>query len=183
MSAIGLSATNSTIPTYFAGTSSTLLDLFFVTDLSDVVLYDQLSASCFSNHDLIFMSYKFAIIKDSYRNFNNIDLDLLLLSCATVNWKQIYNIVSVENQVDFLQDHICALQDVFVPMVTKRILHKDKPWFSHEIHDAIERRNMAFRRWKRFRTSNLRNEYRSCRDLVNRMIRSAKTRPEIVFCH
>ncbi|XP_075157548.1 uncharacterized protein LOC142230808 [Haematobia irritans] len=161
MSVIGLSATNSTIPTHFSSTTSTLLDLFFVNDLSNVLLYDQLSVPCFSNHDLIFMSYNFEVASEietySFRDFKNIDLGQLQNTAATIDWDLVYNLESVDDQVNFLQGNICALQDVFAPTITRRVSPRNKSWFSREIRDAIECRNLAYHRWKRFRTQDLRD--------------------------
>lgn len=52
---VGLSPVNNSTPTHFTSTSSTLLDVFLVNNMSKILLYDQLSTPCFSKHDLIFL--------------------------------------------------------------------------------------------------------------------------------
>ena len=73
MATLGLSPINRSVPTHFTTSSSTLLDLFFVNNISKVLLYDQISAPCFSKHDLIFTTYDFYLHHDvksfSYRDF------------------------------------------------------------------------------------------------------------------
>lgn len=57
MSALHLNPVNVSLPTHFHSTSSSLIDLVFVNNVTKVLLYDQISASCFSNHDLLFLTY------------------------------------------------------------------------------------------------------------------------------
>lgn len=56
MYSFGLKVVNSVLPTHFTTSCNTLLDLFIVNDTSKILLYDQISAPCFSKHDLIFLS-------------------------------------------------------------------------------------------------------------------------------
>lgn len=66
------------LPTHFHPTSSSLTDLVFV---NNGTVYDQISASCFSNHDLLFLSYDVFVSPDNrritYRDFQNIDFTVL----------------------------------------------------------------------------------------------------------
>lgn len=55
MLSFGLNLVNSSEPTHFTNTH-TLLDVFFVSDLKKIRLYDQISVPAFSKHDIyIFM--------------------------------------------------------------------------------------------------------------------------------
>ena len=78
MGCCGLDPVNLTTPTHFTTSSSTLLDMFFVTNRLKVQLYDQIAVPQFSKHDLIFLSYdaKFDRTNTSftYRNFKNINI-------------------------------------------------------------------------------------------------------------
>ncbi|XP_059223744.1 uncharacterized protein LOC131997206 [Stomoxys calcitrans] len=178
MSSLGLLPFNTSMPTHFSSSSSTLLDLFFVSEISKVSLYDQLSASCFSNHDLIFLSYNFEILgreeSYSYRDFNCLDHEALPSLISDIDWSLLYRMESIDDQVNFLSRNVCAVQDFVLPIKMRQICSKTKPWFSADIRVAIESRNTAYRRWKRFRTSHLREEYRSNRSRVNKLIRAAK---------
>ena len=55
--AIHLNPVNVSLPTHFHSTSNDLTDLVFVNDMTKVLLYDQISASCFFNHNLLFLTY------------------------------------------------------------------------------------------------------------------------------
>lgn len=103
LSAIGLLIINQTMPTHFTSTSSTLLDLYFIGNLSRKLLYDQLSASTFSRHDLIFLSYDFEKTpnqhKITYRDFKNVDLISLENDIFNIPWDQIFFMATVYEQV------------------------------------------------------------------------------------
>ena len=51
-----LDPVNASLPTHFHSTSSSLTDLVFVNKVTKILLYDLISGSCFSNHDLLFLT-------------------------------------------------------------------------------------------------------------------------------
>jgi len=59
MESLGLKPVNLSFPTHFSRTRNALLDLFFVSDVNKICLYDQLIAPSFSKHDLIYLTYNF----------------------------------------------------------------------------------------------------------------------------
>ncbi|XP_075157728.1 uncharacterized protein LOC142230995 [Haematobia irritans] len=180
MLTLGLVPTNSSNPTHYTDTNSSLIDIFFVSEPTKVLLYDQISASCFSKHDLIFMSYRFQVRRKqttyTFRDFRNINYVHLEALASCVNWDLMNGMVSVDDQLFFLQDNVKCLQDTLLPLKTKRVSSNSKPWFNDEARIAIRERDLAFSRWKRFRTSSLREEFRVLRKRANVGIRRAKTR-------
>lgn len=178
MSAIGLIIANSTEPTHFTRTASTLLDLCFVNDHSRLLLYDQLSASLFSKHDLIFITYDYQIEVQSqtisYRDFKNIDNISLETELSTTPWNQVFLMPLVDEQLNFLQQNIYYLYNKYVPIKTKNI-RNEQPWFSTEIKMLIEERNQAYARWKRFKTTNLNETFKASRRKVTSKIKIAKS--------
>lgn len=179
MQSIGLAATNLVNPTHFSSFSSSLLDQFFVSNLNSVLLYDQLSAPCFSKHDLIFLTYDFQIEPNSqtytYRDFNNINLGELEEQFNQISWNNIYLMTSSDEQSTFIEHNIATLYEQIVPIKTKFISPKNKPWFTPAIKHYIEERDMAYSRWKRFKTAILRVEFKDARRQVNRQIKLAKS--------
>lgn len=179
MESLGLTPVNIITPTHFTKSNSTLLDLIFVGDRSKVLLYDQLSASCFSKHDLVFVAYNFALdLKDqsyTYRDFKNINYDLLYEHFLETDWETVYHLTSANDQLIFLEGNIVKLYDETVVLKTRNIKAKDKPWFTASVRDAIQKRNIAYLRWKRFRTVELKTEFRLARKLVNHTIKYAKS--------
>lgn len=177
MSAIGLLPVNCLTPTHFTSTASTLLDLFFTDNHSRTMRYDQLSASVFSKHDLIFLSYDFNCKTEqktiTYRDFKNIDYTSLETDLANIQWNQIYYLPTADEQTSFLQ---CNIQYLFNKYVLVKETKKcnNKKWFSPEIKSLINERNIAYERWKKFKTSELHNIFKIIRRKVNTKIRNAK---------
>ena len=179
MESIGITPANHTSPTHFSKSSSTLLDLILVGDSSKVLMYDQLSAPCFSKHDLIFTTYNFTLDHKnqtySYRDFKNINHQRLIVKTLAIDWESIYSMVSIDDQLSFLQENILKLYDEEVPLKTKTLAANNRPWFNSIIKQAIRSRDFAYSRWKRFRTSELKAEFRRARKDVNDKIRAAKS--------
>lgn len=178
-SALGLASPNTTTPTHFTETTNTLLDLFLVGEESSILLYDQLSAPCFSKHDLIFMTYNFQLASPvktvTFRDFKNINTRLLEQEFLRIEWSTLYYLISVDDQLSFLEYNLNRLFDLTVPLKTRFVGNKLKPWFSNEIKESIGHRNYVYGRWKRFKTRELRDDYIFARREVNRMIKKAKS--------
>lgn len=180
MRAFNLRAVNISNPTHFSRSSNTLLDVFFVSDNNKVLLYDQLSVPGFSRHDLIFLSYDYALCRPrkvyQYRDFNNIDYSALQTDIQGIDWQRIYYLMSPDEQVDFLQNNLNCLLNLHVPLKTKESSYKNNPWFNNEIRQAIYQRNLVYDRWKRFRIADDRQEYRRLRNICVALIGNAKKR-------
>lgn len=174
----GFSAVNSIMPTHYTETCNTLLDLFFVTDTSKILLFDQLSAPCFSKHDLIFMTYNYnAKHFDetlSYRDFRNLNHFELEVNLNNLCWSDMYDMPSVDDQAIFLESNIIKLYDIAVPIRTRIFTAKSRPWFNGHIKHLIQQRDYAHQRWKRFKSESLHLEFKAARKAVNSAIRLAK---------
>lgn len=175
---LSLTPTNTTTPTHYSATTATLLDIFFVGNMNKVLLYDQISACCFSNHDLIFLSYDFLVpsvdYSFTYRDFKNINYNILYENFHQISWNEIFHMTSVDEQLSFIESNIIQLFDESVPIKTKKVVAKDKPWFTNAIKCLIQSRDLAYSRWKEFRTPELKEEYRVARNTVTFQTRNAK---------
>lgn len=181
MQIFGLLPYNTTLPTHFTRSCSSLLDVFFVSRKSKILLYDQLSAPGFSKHDLIYITYDFNLnlnVNNStikFRDIRNIDWNTLCQLVNGISWDAIHQFNSVNDQLDFLQDNITGIYNACVPEKTKVICHKQPPWFNAEIKKLIDVRNLAYKRWKRFKTQVLHDNFKSARAAVLKLINSAKS--------
>lgn len=177
---IGLHVVNTENPTHFTTTSSTLLDIFIVSDSCKSLIFDQLSAPCFSKHDLIFMSYDFHLSNDktpiSYRDFRHINFDLLDQQFNNIQWNHIYFMPNADEQLHFLNNNIRQLYEQTVPTRIYRGDKRNRSWFSPAIKNEINHRDELYTRWKRFRTTELHEEYCIARRNVNKSIRDAKSK-------
>lgn len=178
MKFLGLELVNRTTPTHHSSTSHSLIDLFFVSCKEKVTLYDQLSAPVFSKHELCLLTYDFQFIRCretfTYRNFKDINYQNLHEDIISINWNTIYNLISVDEQVEFLQSKINSLYDKYVPLKTKIILDSHNPWFDREVKLLIAQRNMAYSRWRKFKITEFYDKYRRLRNKVTFIIRCKK---------
>lgn len=178
MYALGLSPTNSTIPTHYTTGNNSLLDIFFVSDISKVQLYDQIGASCFSKHDLIFLAYDFRVVAERdevyYRDFRNLNYADLEEKVSRIDWWMISGMISVDEQVSFMENNIGNLYDATLPLKRKIVSSQSRPWFNSEIRNLIRRRDLAHSRWKRFKSSIFKEEFKVARRQVNKSIEKAK---------
>ena len=160
MQDLGLFPTNTETPTYFTNTSSTLLDIFFVSCPPKIIKYDQVSAPQFSHHDCIFLSYDFQLCRKmktfQYRDYKNLDYTSLDSAVNNINWASVRFMDSVEDQITFLNHYISLLFNQFVPRKACQTKKTDnKPWFNSAIAVHIRDRDTAYERWKCYRTPDL----------------------------
>jgi len=179
MLSLGLFPTNVSSPTHFSSHSNTLLDIFFISQRTKILLYDQIAAPTFSRHDLIFLVYDYAITKTpqtySFRDFKHINCDGLYNSLNSIDWQSVLYMASVDEKVAFLSDKINFLYELYVPLKTKTMRQKSKPtWFNHEIHTAIKNRNKQYNRWKRYKLPSDYDEYIRQKKHTKKLILSAK---------
>ncbi|XP_075159066.1 uncharacterized protein LOC142232218 [Haematobia irritans] len=181
MLTLSLVTTNNVYPTHFSSSgSSTLLDLFLVNNPCEILHYDQISASCFSKHDLIFLDYNFpkhekvGTYNYTYRDYRSIDYTDLQDRINSVSWDNIYTFSTVDQQLEFLQGNIVRIYDETISIRNRRTKSNHRPWFNSTIKSCIRERDIAYSRWKRFRTPELLQEYRSSRNRVNSYIKAAK---------
>ena len=75
--------------------------------------------------------------------------------------------------MSFLQNNVSLWFNEHVPLKQKTTCN-DKPWFNEKNKNLIKKRDVAFSRWKRFKTSDLRCSYKNSRNIVNSEIVKAK---------
>lgn len=180
LESLGLFATNTSVPTHFTSTSSTLLDVMYVSEIKRSVLYDQLSAPNFSKHDLIYMIYDVPLSREkrpksiTFRDFKNINYSELTNEIDLINWSVIYHTSIVDQQISYLNEFIQYLFNKYVPLKTKILKSPSTPWFNNRISNLIQIRNLAYEKWKRYKTTQAHNIYISLKRDVVREVRLAK---------
>ncbi|XP_075157817.1 uncharacterized protein LOC142231083 [Haematobia irritans] len=179
MNTLDLYSVNTIIPTHFSNSGNTLLDLIFVNNCEKVLLYDQLSASSFSKRDLLFLTYDVTVFKESkvfeFRDFRRINYNLLNDIANNINWNEVYYYEAVEDQINFMQGKITILFDACVPKKVLRTKPTQQPWFNHEIKKLIRDRDNKYKRWKRYKTTQLYDHFKLARREVTKAINIAKS--------
>ncbi|XP_075149680.1 uncharacterized protein LOC142223709 [Haematobia irritans] len=177
---LGLFPTNTHVPTHYNNSSNSLLDVIFVNQMSKIKLYDQLSAPMFSRHDLLYIIYDcdFTIQPQtiSFRDFRNIDYDILKDFICNVSWDTLYDTPEVDDQVEFFETKLNEIFDMCAPLKTKIVTNNEKPWFSNHIRNIIRKRDAYYSRWRRYKIPQLYESFRFWRCVVAKEIRIAKSR-------
>lgn len=145
-------------PTHLAphATRATCLDLFIVSNKCNVSVCSQINVPGISYHDLIFLSYVAPIskvlTKDHYfRNYSRIDYAALELATSSVYWNTIFDLVNIDDKINFLESNINCLFERFVPLTKIKIQTKGNPWHNTELAIANTNRDIAHRVWRRSR--------------------------------
>lgn len=175
---IGIHTVNTNTPTHFSNSSNSLLDIFLVDSPTKVLLYDQLSVPCFSRHDLILMTYDSHPPPEDqeqpFFNFSKTNFNTLSHELSNINWNAIYDFQSTDDQLDFINKNLTHLLECSVPLKKTRIRKNDKCWFNENITELIRKRDMVYKRWKRFKTPQLYDDFRAVRTEVNKAIKKSK---------
>ncbi|XP_075159642.1 uncharacterized protein LOC142232836 [Haematobia irritans] len=178
METLNLNLVNSCNPTHFSTTVNTLLDLVFVNNNERVLHYDQLSGSGFSKHDIILLSYDCSITSQintyTYRDFKRINISALECDLSNKCWTPLYFLSTSEEKTRYLTDEIINLYNQHVPLVIKTVTPKLRPWFKEDTKLLIEKRDKAYRRWKRYKTPSLYKSYKIARNKVVAKVKKDK---------
>lgn len=182
MRTFGLFPTNVSAPTHFSSSCSTLLDIYFVSDLSKVIRYDQVSAPQFSKHDCIFLAYDFNLspkrtTTNTFRDYRIIDYHGLQSAITNIDWDIIRYIVSINDQFNYFNECILSLFNQWVPVKTVReAQNSNKPWFNNRIASLIQSRDEVYAHWKRFRTPELLNQLKKLKSAVKKELKASKSK-------
>lgn len=136
INSVGLCVVNSSNPTHFQGTPS-LLDVFLVSNIPQVLRYQQLSAPSYSHHDLMFLLYNIPCSRSekheiTFRDFRKINVDALFSDVLNIQWMDGL-MLSLDECVCFMENNIVSLFDKHVPVLSKRCNPKSNPWMTKEI--------------------------------------------------
>lgn len=128
-----------------------------------------------SKHDLIFASLNMSKPKQEpifYRDYKNIDANLLNVGFHSMEWNSLYSITDSDILIEALNGRLNFLHDNCIPLRKCNI--KINPCFNNEIETAIIARDIAYSNWKRSRLDPDLTHFKRLRNRVNLLIRDAK---------
>jgi hypothetical protein len=144
------------------------------------VLYQIDLPSCRMDHDLIYGSMRFPVPNSQsdevfyYRDYSHVSMESLANDFNHVDWSLLYCSPSVDFQVSFFSETMRGLFGLYVLLRRETPKSRINPWYNVYIERAIIDRNLAYRMWLSNRTDELRNLYRSFRNRVHTLVRTAK---------
>ena len=119
MLSLHLHPVNVSTSTHFHSVSSRLIDLEFVNHEERVLLCDQISASVFFNHGLLFLNYNMPFTSAfdryiTYRDFGNIDYVSLNTELNDIYWDHVFTLGNANDHLSFIQESVHWIYDIIV---------------------------------------------------------------------
>jgi hypothetical protein len=115
-----------------------------------------------TEHDLIYGSYKIidAVNQDSskditqcYRSYSRINMEQLQADVKTQNCFAIFELTDPDEQLQHFNHITLWLLDLHAPLRRYLRRHPVNPWFTIDIERAMIKRNIAYRMWRRKKTT------------------------------
>ena len=176
----GLHVVNLSSPTRFGNNvNPSLLDVILVSDCSSILHYDQLSFV--SDHDLIFSTLNIKLKNKKttptcieYRDFRNINYNLLFSDALCLDWSDCFLVSDVNNKLEFFINKINCLYDLHVPLRKKSQNSNSCPWYSHSVIRLKNKKNNLYKKWKNNPTPQRWTLYSQARNVVVFTVRYEK---------
>ena len=166
-------------PTHHLKNSSTFLDLCIMDDADKLTDYGKMGVSFLSAHDLIYVTYDINITRRmsrlvSCRDFKNFKEDDFLSEVGECDWSDLISSECIDSKVQIFNDRLLKCVDKHAPL--KRICFRNlpAPWLTIEIRRAMRERDVLRRRWRRTKNAVAHDNYKTMRNLVQNLIRTAK---------
>jgi len=167
--------------TFHTKTCDSVLDVICSNCPEKLLTFGQTPASGFSEHDLIFACFdlltpRFSKQTITYRNFTNINVENLLTDLEEVEWREVYNEKDIDGKVEKFNVILNALMEKHAPIKSKKCKQTSAPWVNNDIRKLCRKRNRLRKRYITKKRPEDLVKFRSVRNRVKQMIRSAKTR-------
>ena len=125
-----------------------------------------------SDHYLIYCRLKLSPKRNdpifkTYRDYGGIQYDTFYDHLRSIPWRNIYDIPDPNKKVKFICDNIMALLNVHAPLRTRKITKQRSPWLTGGIKVMMDQRDRALCRFKRPKTREDWNNYKSLRNITN----------------
>lgn len=165
-------------PTRISGNSKSLIDWILVTHPNRIIKSGILS-DCFSDHSIIHCTWKISTPRlppkfITTREMKSFNADLYLNDLRMINWDRLGLIPDVELAWDFFYSEVLQIIDKHAPWKIIKVKGQHLPWVNGDLINLFKQRDRA---WKKYKTSNLAddwNEYKRLRNLCTVQTRNAK---------
>lgn len=166
-------------PTRITGTTSTLIDLIFTTNLEAIQDVGTLSTDNFSDHRLVFTNLKIITSKMSpkkisYRCFRNFDLDLFLMDLCGLPWSDLVREGDLDYKILIFNKFILDTFDKHAPIIEKRVTKPPAPWLTENLRLIMKERDRSLRKFKRTRLDADWKVYKDLRNYTVMMVRNER---------
>jgi len=160
-------------------TTSTLIDVIFTNAPSRIVT----SGVChlgISDHSLVYAIRKFVVPSNNkhkyvtYRCFNNFDSQHFREALGHVNWSDIDNVHDPSEMLAIWEKRFLEIANEQAPIKTRRVRNNQSPWLTCDIRALINHRNYLKKQATKTDDSQVWDDYKKFRNLVNNEIKQSK---------
>lgn len=145
-----MSIVHNSKPTHFdlANRSTSLLDLFLVSNASMITFSDQVQCPAVSDHALIFASLALSVERVEeyieYRDYRNIEWDGIFLFLDQCDFSVFFNATDADTKCSFISNIFYSLYS-FVPIAKRKLRIHDDVWMkSNNITLATSLRDLSY---------------------------------------
>ena len=165
-------------PTRIAGLTSTLIDHILVSN-RDLVISVNVESAQISDHELISCLINIKIDKPkiqfkTVRNFKNLNPQQFYADLRSIPCRNMYDLGSVDDKVNFLCENINTLLNIHAPYVTHRITKRYAPWFTDTLRAVKKDRDKALSKFKKSREPGDWLNYKTLRNNFTAAVRREK---------
>ena len=160
--------------------TASCIDLIF-TNQSNLVLESGIHPSLYNmcHHQIVYAKLSLKIhVPPSYKrevwNYNRAQVDLIKRSIVNFDWDKAFRSLSVNEQVELLENTLLNIFRNFIPHESIKVKHKDPPWINKEIKSALRYKNRLHKKYISGRTEVDKINLKSYTDFVCDLITTAK---------
>lgn len=167
------------VATRTTNTSSTLLDVIFVSETDLVNKFGALPVHGISDHDLTFVEINIPILHKepkfvTYRCFRNFNIHNLLDDLYDLPWHYIITETDLDKKIELFNEFILTVFNKYAPIVQRRVTKQPAPWLTDNLKILQKERNKALQKFKKTRSEADFNNYKELRNYTLSVTRHEK---------
>ena len=168
-------------PTHFTETSSSLIDIIFVSDkehlvlsgVGDPFLHQELRYHCPVFGILKLSKPKVKAFKRHIWNYNNGDYDLFRNKALNIDWDSLKD-ENIDTYATNINNTILTITSECIPNKCITVKPSDPPWITSHLKRQIRKRRRAYKKAKATNQSHHWTKFKRLRNEVTTLIRNCK---------
>ena len=172
-------------PTRITNISQTMIDLIFVNNEHRIIDSGVIPMSI-NDHSLVYCTLKTGVRKASpkvieYRSYKCFNADSFINDIENIHWHVVENETNIDDAVIAWNKLFSDVAHAHAPIKNRCVSGKKTPWMSPKIKEAMRDRDYHHRKAIKSHLNYHWNMHRKLRNLVNREMKSAKSKYHVVL--
>ena len=160
--------------------TSTLIDLILSNKCSTIVKTSVIPCDISDHCAIGFVrkinSKRFSPKLKSFRNYKNLNIDMLRTDVEDINWEALYSTNNVTQAWNLFKNAFLNQINKHAPIVSKRIRGRPCPWLTEELSAELNKKDQLFRKAKKSQNPLDWNVYKIQRNKANNLLRKTKSK-------